>query len=133
MNSVTKKSLINRQGIRIGYIYELIGKVGYVTETEEFQRFHKLFESIKTESRIEVIVIDVTKLLRWDTLSLRSIYPALIAANRDLLSKRKAPISIIGDKTKDPFDAASERHKENGTEVIPWFHSIEAFLEAYSL
>lgn len=126
MNNFDKLPLNNDIGFRIGYIYKLTGKIGYVTDTKEFQQFVASMKTISEEFKSEVIALDITELTRWDTLSLRAIFPVLIAANKELKTKGKALISVIGDQSKDVFDAASERYPENGT-LIPWYSSLSEF------
>lgn len=125
MNDFEKLDL-NNDGIRIGYIYKLTGKIGYVTDTADFQRFVKSMKNILEEYKSEVIALDITGLVRWDTLSLRAIFPVLITANKELQQKGKPLISVIGDVNKDTFDAASERYPENG-KLVPWYSSLDEF------
>ena len=126
MSNLSKQALSNERGIRIGYIYKLTGKIGYVTDTQDFQRFANSMKSILEEYKSEVIAIDVTELVRWDTLSLRAVFPVLKTANKELEQKGKPLVSVIGDITKDIYDAASERYPENG-KLVPWYSSLEEF------
>ena len=126
--------LENSRGIRIGYVYKFTGKVGYVTETKDFELFQADFEKIKEESKAgEVVVLDVTNLIRWDTLSLKVIFPTIVPINKELEVKRKPLIGVIGNKSGDVFDASWERHKESGTDTVPWFATLQEYLTKYSL
>ncbi|AGH96625.1 hypothetical protein [Pseudobdellovibrio exovorus] len=129
-----RANLINSRGIRIGYIYKFTGKVGYVTETKDFELFQTDFDKIKEESKAgEVVVLDVTSLIRWDTLSLKVIFPVIVALNKELKNKGKPLIGVIGNRSGDVFDASWERHKESGTEVVPWFQTLQEYLANYNL
>ena len=50
--------------------------------------------------------------------------------NKELASRGKQPVSVIGPKESDLFYAARDKFPESGGAGLPWYDSLAEFLKA---
>lgn len=130
---VEKNPLSSNDGIELGYILELNGKIGLESDSKNFAKIIEYVKQIKTDFISAVIVLDAVNVDRWDTYALKTIIPTILEANAQLKGLGRPPIVIVGDSTRDIYEAVEERWGVQKAKEIPWFPSLVEFKKAYKL
>ena len=131
MFKLKKEVLKDSTNVPVGTKYLLEGEIGYGTEVNELQKLKEEFDNLTELVLSDAVIIDVTNLVYWDSLALRSIFPQIIEVNRNSNKRGTLPVSFIGSTETDVYDAASERFIESGSDIIPWYPSVPQYLQAH--
>jgi hypothetical protein len=132
MFKITYHDLIDVKGVNIGLEVRLEGELRYGISETQIEELEQVKRKILGRIMSDVIVINVLNLKRWDSLGINSLLaPFATKINEDLISKGRIPVSIVGDRKSDVFNAAKDKFIENGTDILPWFDSLETFVKSF--
>ncbi|MDD5656196.1 MAG: hypothetical protein PHF00_02965 [Elusimicrobia bacterium] len=131
MFTFQKTKFSNKRAINIGCEVGLEGELVYGSPLSDFASVERLVKELETLAISDLIAINVSKLDRWDSLGITKLIGPIIKLNRKLAERGRLPVVIVGDKSSDNFRAVRDKFpKENNTEILPWYASLQAFLNS---
>ena len=125
------ESLKDKDEIEVGLEVRLTGEIRRGISESKTDELESVVKDIEEKTREMLVIINVTKLQRWDSLGVFAILNQVInEINPSLISSQKIPVSVVGLKDTDVFWAAKDKYPDCGGEVLPWYSSVEEFLKA---
>ena len=115
MFEVSSREMKDRQDVNIGTEVVLAGEIKYGVSTDQIVSLKQVLERLEYLAKSDVIAINVSALTFWDSLGVNSILgPIVKKINKELASRGKQPVSVIGPKESDLFYAARDKFPESG-------------------
>lgn len=129
-----KRPISNSVGINIGFEIVLHGELIFGSTEKELEEAKRLSSEIVQLSDTEVVAINLLDFDEWHSVGVVAIVGSVLDLNKKLLSEKRVPVSFIGDRAKDYFDAVKDKFLEdNDTDRLPWFQSLQDFLTRFKI
>lgn len=129
MFKIDFKEIRDKQDINIGTEVVFSGSIKYGLAPDKIRELQTAMNKIEALSKTDIIALNVQNLEFWDSLGVNTVLgPVVRKINKELLSREKQPVSIIGSKKSDNYLAAKDKFPESGTSSLPWYSSMPDLL-----
>lgn len=129
---INQKPFKTKDQVSVGFIFEITGELIYGLEIDEIKKLGDHITNIKKLSETNIILLDLRRLNRWDSLGMGLVVGELLNTSKALIKdKGRPPIIFIGSKEEDYYKATKDKYfTEIHDGTIAWFESTEAFLQS---
>ncbi|HAB50995.1 MAG: hypothetical protein A2381_12305 [Bdellovibrionales bacterium RIFOXYB1_FULL_37_110] len=125
------QNIVNSKQIPVGKKIIVTGYFRRGAPSSEIVAVEKEFSRVRSWYLDELVLIDFTKLQELDSIGIRNTIPLIITFNKELIKKKRFPISIIGNINSDIYNAVKDKFSdENLTTLLPWYENEEKYLRA---
>lgn len=128
------EKVFNNEQVHVGYVYKLRGTFVYGVPVSTITKIRDQIGKLRDESMTDLVAIDTSELVRWDSIGVTSVIEPVIEANRLLAKKNRTPIHLIGEisNENDRFKAVKDKFPDlNNTNALPWMPSIEEWQKKF--
>lgn len=112
------ENIKNAQGLQIGRKLKLIGEFRRGAPSQEIIATENKVAEIKSAYLSEVVVLDFSELVFLDSIGIRNTIPLILSCNQDLIKRHRPPIAIVGDTSKDIFQAIKDKFPDRDLENL---------------
>lgn len=125
MFKIEFKEIRDKQDINIGTEVVFSGAIKYGLPPDKIRELQTAMNKIEQLAKTDIIALNIQSLEFWDSLGVNTVLgPVVRKINRELSSRGKQPVSLVGNRKSDNYLAAKDKFPEVGTNSLPWYSAM---------